>query len=447
MFGFGRKNEMKEIQSCTESCVRQIEGYLVDIKNTLNETIRISKESELPENNIISQKEYLFLNINKAQEYFTKINAKLKVEDLYFPDEIAVRDLKIGISDCEEMVYSLKNMDIPTSENIEDYFREYSENYNTAIKSASLAAGIGALGIGGGALATSLTVAGISTAGIVGSSLIGAGSLLGGIGAIAAGPIGWIAAGIGLLGFLGSIPSKEEVLEATQKLYEIQQKRDEIYNIYTSTLVNLAKAKGVIKLSKNFTEIRENLSSLFEEKSELMEKLVDENLKENRVKLREESILIINENINKILTLFYTGYKDKKKFFCFRRKKTIWNMIENAENAEVAFILINKYLALPKEFKNLVEIIEKMLTSMNLGHIEVLPCFEREDSYLIFKDRLSDYLDALVEKNIKVTSPEAKESIKDVIDLIKLLKNIIITPMINVDATQLERIEGLDKVI
>lgn len=164
MFGFGRRSEMKEIQSRTESCVRKIERYLEDIKDTLNETIRISKESELPENNIINQKEYLFLDLGKAQEYFNKINAKLKVEGLYIPDEIAIKDLKIGISECEKMVYSLKNMDIPTSENIEDYFREYSENYNTAIASASLAAGVGVLGIGGAALGTSLTLAGFSTA-------------------------------------------------------------------------------------------------------------------------------------------------------------------------------------------------------------------------------------------------------------------------------------------
>ena len=106
MFGFGRRSEMKEIQSRTESCVRKIERYLEDIKDTLNETIRIAKESELPENNVINQKEYLFLDLGKAQEYFNKINAKLKVEGLYIPDEIAIKDLKIGISECEKMVYS-----------------------------------------------------------------------------------------------------------------------------------------------------------------------------------------------------------------------------------------------------------------------------------------------------------------------------------------------------
>lgn len=447
MFGFGRRSEMKEIQSRTESCVRKIERYLEDIKDTLNETIRISKESELPENNIINQKEYLFLDLGKAQEYFNKINAKLKVEGLYIPDEIAIKDLKIGISECEKMVYSLKNMDIPTSENIEDYFREYSENYNTAIASASLAAGVGVLGIGGAALGTSLTLAGFSTAGIVGTSLIGVGSLLGGIGAIAAGPIGWIIGGIGLLGFLGSAPSKEEIIEAREQLYEIQKKRDEIYEVYMATLENVAKAKGVIRLSQNFTEIRKELSLLFEDKTNIMKELVDKNLEENKIKLKEELIPIINENINKLLTYLYVNYREKKKFFCFRRKKTIWNMIENAENVEIAFNLLNKYLRVPKEYKNITRDLELLLSSTDLEEIEVLEVFDRKDSYFIFQDRLNNYIQEIIEKNVRITSLEAKEAMKEVIDLMKLLKNIIITPMINIDATELEKVEGLDGVV
>ena len=447
MFGFGRRSEMKEIQSRTESCVRKIERYLEDIKDTLNETIRIAKESELPENNVINQKEYLFLDLGKAQEYFNKINAKLKVEGLYIPDEIAIKDLKIGISECEKMVYSLKNMDIPTSENIEDYFREYSENYNTAIASASLAAGVGVLGIGGAALGTSLTLAGFSTAGIVGTSLMGAGSLLGGIGAIAAGPIGWIIGGIGLLGFLGSAPSKEEIIEAREQLYEIQKKRDEIYEVYMATLENVAKAKGVIRLSQNFTEIRKELSLLFEDKTNIMRELVDKNLEENKIKLKEELIPIINENINKLLTYLYVNYREKKKFFCFRRKKTIWNMIENAENVEIAFNLLNKYLRVPKEYKNITRDLDLLLSSTDLEEIEVLEVFDRKDSYFIFQDRLNNYIQEIIEKNVRITSLEAKEAMKEVIDLMKLLKNIIITPMINIDATELEKVEGLDDVV
>ena len=447
MFGFGRRSEMKEIQSRTESCVRKIERYLEDIKDTLNETIRIAKESELPENNVINQKEYLFLDLGKAQEYFNKINAKLKVEGLYIPDEIAIKDLKIGISECEKMVYSLKNMDIPTSENIEDYFREYSENYNTAIASASLAAGVGVLGIGGAALGTSLTLAGFSTAGIVGTSLMGAGSLLGGIGAIAAGPIGWIIGGIGLLGFLGSAPSKEEIIEAREQLYEIQKKRDEIYEVYMATLENVAKAKGVIRLSQNFTEIRKELSLLFEDKTNIMRELVDKNLEENKIKLKEELIPIINENINKLLTYLYVNYREKKKFFCFRRKKTIWNMIENAENVEIAFNLLNKYLRVPKEYKNITRDLDLLLSSTDLEKIEVLEVFDRKDSYFIFQDRLNNYIQEIIEKNVRITSLEAKEAMKEVIDLMKLLKNIIITPMINIDATELEKVEGLDDVV
>ena len=432
MFGFGRRSEMKEIQSRTESCVRKIERYLEDIKDTLNETIRIAKESELPENNVINQKEYLFLDLGKAQEYFNKINAKLKVEGLYIPDEIAIKDLKIGISECEKMVYSLKNMDIPTSENIEDYFREYSENYNTAIASASLAAGVGVLGIGGAAL---------------GTSLMGAGSLLGGIGAIAAGPIGWIIGGIGLLGFLGSAPSKEEIIEAREQLYEIQKKRDEIYEVYMATLENVAKAKGVIRLSQNFTEIRKELSLLFEDKTNIMRELVDKNLEENKIKLKEELIPIINENINKLLTYLYVNYREKKKFFCFRRKKTIWNMIENAENVEIAFNLLNKYLRVPKEYKNITRDLDLLLSSTDLEEIEVLEVFDRKDSYFIFQDRLNNYIQEIIEKNVRITSLEAKEAMKEVIDLMKLLKNIIITPMINIDATELEKVEGLDDVV
>lgn len=447
MFGFGRRSEMKEIQSRTESCVRKIERYLEDIKDTLNETIRIAKESELPENNVINQKEYLFLDLGKAQEYFNKINAKLKVEGLYIPDEIAIKDLKIGISECEKMVYSLKNMDIPTSENIEDYFREYSENYNTAIASASLAAGVGVLGIGGAALGTSLTLAGFSTAGIVGTSLMGAGSLLGGIGAIAAGPIGWIIGGIGLLGFLGSAPSKEEIIEAREQLYEIQKKRDEIYEVYMATLENVAKAKGVIRLSQNFTEIRKELSLLFEDKTNIMRELVDKNLEENKIKLKEELIPIINENINKLLTYLYVNYREKKKFFCFRRKKTIWNMIENAENVEIAFNLLNKYLRVPKEYKNITRDLDLLLSSTDLEEIEVLEVFDRKDSYFIFQDRLNNYIQEIIEKNVRITSLEAKEAMKEVIDLMKLLKNIITTPMINIDATELEKVEGLDDVV
>lgn len=447
MFGFGRRSEMKEVQSRTESCVRKIKRYLEDIKDTLNETIRIAKESELPENNVINQKEYLFLDLGKAQEYFNKINAKLKVEGLYIPDEIAIKDLKIGISECEKMVYSLKNMDIPTSENIEDYFREYSENYNTAIASASLAAGVGVLGIGGAALGTSLTLAGFSTAGIVGTSLMGAGSLLGGIGAIAAGPIGWIIGGIGLLGFLGSAPSKEEIIEAREQLYEIQKKRDEIYEVYMATLENVAKAKGVIRLSQNFTEIRKELSLLFEDKTNIMRELVDKNLEENKIKLKEELIPIINENINKLLTYLYVNYREKKKFFCFRRKKTIWNMIENAENVEIAFNLLNKYLRVPKEYKNITRDLDLLLSSTDLEEIEVLEVFDRKDSYFIFQDRLNNYIQEIIEKNVRITSLEAKEAMKEVIDLMKLLKNIIITPMINIDATELEKVEGLDDVV
>lgn len=446
MFGFGRRNEMKDIQSSTESCVRNIEGYLRDIKDTLNETIRISKESELPENNIINQKEYLFTNLNKGKEYFEKINAKLKIEELYIPEELAVKDLKIGISECEQMVYSLKNMDIPTSENIEDYFKEYSENYDIAITSASLAAGVGALGLGGAALGTTLTLTGLSTAGIVGSSLIGAGSLLGGIGAIAAGPVGWIIGGISLLGFLGSTPSKEEIAEAREKLYEVQQKRDEIYNVYIEACGNITKARGVISLSKNFTEIRKELSNLFEDKLEILEKLVEKDLEENRIKLKKETEILLNEKLNKVASYLYVNYKDKKKFFCFRRKKTIWNMIENSENIEITFNLLNKYLRLPREYKSIVKKLEKILSSVELDKIEVLPMFNKGNSYSIFQERLNDYTNEIVEKNIRITSPKTKKSIKEVIDLMKLLKNIIITPMININATHLEEIEGLDEI-
>lgn len=73
--------------------------------------------------------------------------------------------------------------------------------------------------------------------------------------------------------------------------------------------------------------------------------------------------------------------------------------------------------------------------------------FDRKDSYFIFQDRLNNYIQEIIEKNVRITSLEAKEAMKEVIDLMKLLKNIIITPMINIDATELEKVEGLDDVV
>ena len=214
-----------------------------------------------------------------------------------------------------------------------------------------------------------------------------------------------------------------------------------------ATLENVAKAKGVIRLSQNFTEIRKELSLLFEDKTNIMRELVDKNLEENKIKLKEELIPIINENINKLLTYLYVNYREKKKFFCFRRKKTIWNMIENAENVEIAFNLLNKYLRVPKEYKNITRDLDLLLSSTDLEEIEVLEVFDRKDSYFIFQDRLNNYIQEIIEKNVRITSLEAKEAMKEVIDLMKLLKNIIITPMINIDATELEKVEGLDDVV
>lgn len=122
-------------------------------------------------------------------------------------------------------------------------------------------------------------------------------------------------------------------------------------------------------------------------------------------------------------------------------------MIENAENVEIAFNLLNKYLRVPKEYKNITRDLDLLLSSTDLEEIEVLEVFDRKDSYFIFQDRLNNYIQEIIEKNVRITSLEAKEAMKEVIDLMKLLKNIIITPMINIDATELEKVEGLDDVV
>lgn len=447
MFGFGRRSEMKEIERSSSSCVSSIKNYLEYIKSNLNETISIAKESELPENNILSQKEKLFLDIDRAKQFLEKIRANIKIEGLDIANEIAINNLELGISECEQMVYSLKNMEIPTSENLQDYFREYTENYNTAMSSAKLVAGVGALATGGVAVGTTLTLTGLATTGIVGTSLMGVGSLLGGIGAIAAGPIGWIIGGIGLLSFLGSAPSKEEIAEARKELSKIQRKRDEIYDVYIETDKTLAKAKGVIELSKNFTEIRTNLSSIFNNKLLLMEETVNKNLKENREYLEKELKVVVNEEVNKLQTYLYTSFKNKKKFFCFRRKSTIWSMIENSKNAEESFNYMNKYFRMPKEYKNIVQNLSKILKETDLFNIEVLPYFEKENSYTFLSRNLTEYFNEKVLKNLRVTSPEAKKYIKETIDFIKLFKNIITTPMVNIQATELQISEDAIKLI
>ncbi|MGL4935898.1 MAG: hypothetical protein ACRC51_10530 [Cetobacterium sp.] len=447
MFGFGRRSEMKEIERSSNSCVNSIENYLGYIKSNLNETISIAKESELPENNILSQKEQLFLDIDKVKQFLDKIKANIKIEGLDIADEIAIDNLELGISECEKMVYSLKNMDIPTSDNLQDYFREYTENYNTAMSSAKLVAGVGALATSGVAIGTTLTLTGLTTTGIVGSSLIGAGSLLGGIGAIAAGPVGWIIGGIGLLSFLGSAPSKEEIAEARRELSKIQRKRDDIYEVYIETDKTLAKAKGVIELSRNFTEIRKNLSSIFKNKALLMEEVVNKNLKENREILEKELLVLLNEEINKLQTYLYTSFKQKKKFFCFRRKVTIWKMIESSNTAEESFNLMNKYFRMPKEYRNIVQNLPTILKQVELSKIEVLPCFDRENSYKGLMQNLNGYFNQKVLEKLRITSPEAKKYLKEVIDFIKLFKNIITTPMVNIEATELQISDEAIKVI
>ncbi|MGL4307971.1 MAG: hypothetical protein ACRCRV_03680 [Cetobacterium sp.] len=447
MFGLGRRSEMKDIESRTNSCVRDMQEYLEKIKNNLNETIRISQESEKPENNIVNQKEELFLEINKGKDLLEKFKAKIEIKDLNIAHEIALDDFQMGVSECEKIVYSLKNMEIPTSENIEDYFKEYSENYKIAMSSAKLAAGIGLAATGGVALGSTLTIAGLTTTGLVGTSLLGAGAFLGTIGSIAAGPIGWIIGGISLLGFLGSAPSKEEIIEAREKLYEIQDKREEIYKIYMETSTTLGKAEGVIRLSKNFTEMRKRLSSIYQRKLETMESTIEENLRENRIILQEEFRKILNEKLNIFVSYLYENYKNKKKFFCFRRKKTIWRFIEESENIGESFMYIEKYLRLPKEYKNISKNISVILENFSEENIEISSYFQRENSYEIMEDSLKSYLEILVERNLKITSPEAKESIKKVVDFLKLFKEIIKAPMINLEATKLELPQGVQKLI
>lgn len=438
MFGIGRRNEMKSIERKSNSCVRDIENNLRDIMRNLNETIEISKESKLPENNILSQKEKVILDIKKGKEILEKYKGKIRIEGLNIARELALEDLKIGISECEEMVYSMKNMEIPQSEDIKDYFQEYSENYEVAMTGAKVAAGVGLAATGGAAVGSSLALAGITTSGIVGTSLLGVGSVLGGIGALAAGPVGWIVGGIGLLGFLGSAPSKEEIADARLELYKMENKRSQIYQKYMETKRVLGKAKGVIKLSKNFTDIRERLTFIFKLKREKMEKLIEDNLKENRIILEEEIKPDINSEINKVASYLYQNYKEKKKFFCFKRKKTIWGLIENSENIKESYSYINKYLRLPRKYKNPENKLSFILKEINLNEIEIIDNFNKKDSYEIFKDNLKEYSEEKINKNLRITSLEAKKKIKEVVDFTKLFKNIIITPMINLDATNLE---------
>lgn len=437
MFGFGRRSEMKDIEKRTNSSIRTIEDNLRRIKNNLNQTIQISKESELPENNILNQKELIFLDIDRVKIFFEKIRASIKIEGLDIANEIAIDNLEVGISECEQMVYSLKNMEIPTSDNLQDYFKEYSENYKISMASAKLVAGVGVLATGGAALGTGLTLTGLTTAGIVGSSLIGAGSLLGGIAAIASGPVGWIIGGIGLLSFLGSAPSKEEVAEAREELNKVLKKSGEIYDIYIETSKTLAKAEGVISLSKNFTEIRKSLSCIFNNKVVVMEKIVNDNLRENKATLEIELKEYLGDSVNRLQTHLYEMCKNKKKFFCFRRKKTIWNLIENANSAEESLKYMDKYLRLPKIYKKTLKNLSQIMRENDFSEIEISPIFEKNNTYNSLDKYLDAYLNELLLKNLKVTSPEAKREIKEVIDFVKLFKNIIITPMINIEATEL----------
>ena len=446
MFGIGRRNEMKSIERKSNSCVRDIENNLRDIMRNLNETIEISKESKLPENNILSQKEQMILDIKKGKEILEKYKGKIRIEGLNIAKELALEDFKVGISECEEMVYSMKNMEVPQSEDIKDYFQEYSDNYEAAMTGAKLAAGVGLAATGGAAVGSSLALAGFATSGIVGTSLLGVGSVLGGIGALAAGPVGWIVGGIGLLGFLGSAPSKEEIADARLELYKMENKRSQIYKKYMETHRVLGKAKGVIKLSKNLTEIRERLTFIFKLKREKMEKLIEDNLKENRIILEEKVKSDINTEINKVASYLYQTYKEKKKFFCFKRKKTIWELIENSENIKESYLYINKYLRLPRKYKNPENKLSFILREINLNEIEIIDNFNKKDSYEIFKDNFKDYSEEKIDKNLKITSLEAKKKIKEVVDFMKLLKNIIITPMINLDATNLEVSEEILKI-
>ena len=448
MFGFGRRNEMKKIQSETQRYAQNIEMTLENMRDVLNETIEIAHKSKDPEYNVINQKNILGKHIYEIQELLLKYKGNLTVAEANIAHELAVEDMEIGVSEVETMVYSLKNMDIPTSESVSEYFSEYEENYKVAIQGASLAAGVGVLATGGVALGTSLTVAGLTTGGIIGTSLVGAGSLLGGIGAIVSGPVGWIIGGIGLLGWLGSAPTQEEIAEAREKLEEIQMQLRRVDETYYETVATRGKAKAVIKLSKNFTDVRTRLTNLFRININSLENEMEKNIIENRRKLRDQLVFELNDDLNKLVSELYRQYRNKKRLrYFFKRKTKIWEAIENGANINEILFLMEKYLKIPKSYKQCFNNIAMLLVNSDLENIEILDCFNRADSYMIKENELLDYREDLVEANVKIDSPVAKKKIKEMLDFVKLIKNIIVTPMINIETHSLTEVEGLEDMV
>lgn len=453
MFGIGRRKEMKEIQSQTKSYVGNMEGTLRSIKDNLNSTIETAQKSQLPEYNIINQKGILTTHIVELQELLSKYKGKLAVTDLDIAQELAVDDLQMGVSELEQMVYSLKNMEIPTSDNIQDYFAEYEENYKIAMSGASLAAGVGVLATGGVALGSTLTVAGLTTGGIIGTSLLGAGSLLGGIGSIVAGPVGWVVGGIGLLSWVLSAPSKEEIAEAREELEKIQVKYQEIQNVYYETNKTRAKAEAVIRLSQNFTGMRVILSNLFRLNIDSLGNEMEKNMIENRRKLDKELTIELNETLNKVATAIYDTYRNKKRFiYFFKRKKKIWEAIENSKDINEALYLMKKYLRLGRIYKKNINRIWAIIGGLkaanyNFDSVEVPEFFNFANSYEVKEQELAEYKKDLIEERLEITSPYAKKKLKEMIDFVKLFKNVIKTPMINVETTSMSKVDGLEDMV
>lgn len=442
--GFGNRSEMKNIKERSESVGGRIHHSLENLKEELLNILATSKETIKPERNMINLKQDLLLETKESLKLLRQIEAKIDLDMAYknIAKELILDDIQLNFSEIENEIYRLKEIKIPTTQDLQEFFEEYSSNYNETISKSGMA--IGALAIGGGAVGAGVTSVGLGMAlsssaivGAVGTSIMGIGGLVSGAAAILTGPVGWIAGGIGLLGWLGSAPTDEEIMEAREKLSELQRAEAQITDQLYSARKMTTKIKAVLRLTDNFFEMKEVLEIGLEKKvSEIIEDGT-KNLEENKIKLIELRKFEYNIILNKAIDDIYIKNKYRKKLFCFKRKATVHNIIESTTSMEDAIKYILKYLSLSREEKNILK--KLYLIIENYKNIDIISTvknqyFNFSDSYKLLEEHLKNDVDS----NVKIDSPKVINNLKKLVTMVKLIKNILETPMLNITKDSME---------
>lgn len=442
--GFGNRSEMKDIKERSERAGRRINNSLENLKQELLDMLILSKETIKPERNMLNLKQDLLIETKENLKLLRQIEAKIELDMVHedIAKELVLDDIQLRFSEIENEIYRLKETKIPTAQDLEEFFKEYSSNYNETISKSGMA--IGALAIGGGAVGAGITSVGLgmalsssAIAGAVGTSIMGIGGLVSGVATLVTGPVGWIAGGIGLLSWLGSAPTDEEIAEAREGLKELQETENQIYDQLYSAREMITKIKVILKLTDNFFEVKELLEIGLEKTVSNVIEEGTKNLGENKIKLLEVMKEEYNNILNKAVEDIYIKNRERKKLFCFKRKATVQNIIENAKSITDAIEYISKYLSLPKEDK---KALTKLYTIIeNYRNIEME--FSKKNQYFNFSDSykvVEYYLKNDVDESVKIDSLEVINGLKKLIMMVKLIKNILETPMLNITENRME---------